>query len=268
MWKWIARTLIGVTCAVVLLAAWTLGPSYYARWTYSFLTLPEDSRILYEPGAEDLAQQARSVLTQSIERISAKHRTAFKAPADVRVYVFNDEQRYSRFSNSRPSRGSSHKSDVYLSPKVRRTGTLPGILKHELSHVQLQQHLGMRRFTADVPGWFAEGLAVYASEGAGAETVTPMQATAAMRGGSHFIPEDSGSTFSPPVAASYGLSNHMYYRQAALFVEYLVNESPAKFEQAMTALTAGERFRDVWLRYYDKRVDVLWMNYIESIQSP
>lgn len=238
----------------------------YVRLSYGFVPFPENTHIMYEPGAEDLAKLAADNFAVSVKEVERRQYLSFKDKKSIRVYVFNDRERYARFSHaSIRSRGSSTTNEVYLSEKLReKIDTFQNILVHELSHIHIRQYTGTFKYIKDIPGWFLEGLAVVASSGGGAESVTREQARTAMRKAVQFKPDESGSIFGHKYAHNYGLEPHMYYRQAGLFVEYLNKSSPDAFKDALVDILNGDSFRDVWPKYYGRTISELWSGYTNS----
>lgn len=236
----------------------------YSRLTYEFVPLTGNSQIVYEPGAEDLAKLVAANFATSVSWIEKQQYAPFKDAKAVKVYVFNDRNRYANFSQASVlTRGSSTTDEVYLSEKLReRIDTLPSILTHELSHVHIRQYAGTFKYVTDLPSWFLEGLAVSVSSGGGAENVTSEQAQAAIRKGLRFEPDNSGRLIGPKSAHSYGLEPHMYYRQANIFVEYLSGTNPKGFEAAIQDLLIGTKFGDIWKKHYGQSILDLWLGFI------
>jgi hypothetical protein len=254
---------------LVVLAVLLAGCSFvYARLTYDFLPLPENTQILYEPGAQELAKLVAHNLAAGIAEIEKQQYVPFKNVKALRIYVFNDRQRYSNFSHaSILTRGSSTMNEVYLSERLReKIDTLPSILVHELSHVHVRQYTGTLKYVRDIPGWFSEGLAVAVSSGGGAENVTAAQAQAAIQKAVSFTPDAAGSIFGARTAHNYGLEPHMYYRQASLFVDYLRKSKPESFRTALVDILKGASFRQVWPKYYGLTISELWSSYEKGIE--
>ena len=239
----------------------------YARLTYDFIPLPGNGQIFYEPGAEDLAKLVDAHLAVSLARVEKQQYVPFKDAKAIKVYVFSDRKRYANFSYaSAQTRASATTDEVYLSEKLReRIDTLPNILTHELSHVHIRQYTGTFKYVTNLPSWFLEGLAVSVSSGGGAENVTVEQAQAAIRKIPRFKPEDSGSLIRQKSAHSYGLEPHMYYRQASIFVVYLIQTNPKGFEAALKDVLNGNSFREVWQKHYGLNIAELWLRYEKSI---
>jgi hypothetical protein len=249
-----------IAVALLLLA----GCSFvYARLSYSFSPLPENEQIRYEAGAEDLAKRAAALVERSMAEVEKRQFASFKDRKAIRLYVFSDRNRYARFAHASVlTRASSSTDEVYLSERLReRIDSLPSILVHELSHVHLRQYAGTLRYVSDIPGWFLEGLAVSVSGGAGAENVTAPQAKAAIVNGRSFQPDESGRIVGHKSAADYGLEPHMYYRQAALFVDYLRETDPSAFEATLLEIMHGGTFREAWPRHYGHTISELWRTF-------
>lgn len=253
-----------IAISIFLLAGCSL---VYARLTYEFAALPESNQVFYEAGAQDLAKLAAAELAIGINKVEQLQFMPFKNREAIKVYVFNDKNRYANFSNaSALTRGSSTTDELYLSGKLReRINTLPNILVHELSHVHIRQYVGTFRYITNIPGWFLEGLAVSVSSGAGAEDVTEVQAQASIRNADRFVPDDSGRMIGPKTAHNYGLEPQMYYRQASLFVEYLQKTNPRAFEASLVDIVNGARFREVWPKHYGHPISDLWHDFEKSI---
>lgn len=250
--------------SILLLAGCSL---VFARLTYDFSAFPENSQILYEPGAEDLARLVAMNFTASVEKVEKRQYAPFKDAGAIRIYVFNDRHRYANYSHASVlTRGSSTTNEVYLSEKLReKIDTLPSILVHELSHVHIRQYTGTLRYVRDIPGWFLEGIAVSVSAGGGAESVTVEQAQTAIRNGTRFEPGDSGSITGHKTAHNYGLKPHMYYRQASIFVDYLRTTNPRGFQAAYLDLLRGGDFQEIWLKHFGHNISELWRRYEKSI---
>ena len=132
---------------------------------------------------------------------------------------------------------------LFISPKVQNTTErIPRLLAHELSHLHFEQRLGLIGYAWKIPSWFKEGLAVVVSGGGGAESVSPPEARAAIAAGKTFTPAASGRLLFERSGRSYGLSEHMWYRQSALLVEFLQAKDPAAFRQLVEKLESGDRF--------------------------
>ena len=239
----------------------------YARLAYNFSALPENKQILYEPGAEDLAKLVAENYKASVGKVEKRQYLPFKDAGAIRIYVFNDRKHYANYRNtSILTRGSSTTNEVYLAEKLRENiARLPSILTHELSHVHIRQYTGTLKYVDDIPGWYHEGVAVYVSSGGGAEKVSAQQAEAALRSKPLFEPGDAGRIIGHKTAHNYGLTPHMYYRQASLFVEYLATVNPQEFKAAFMDLLNGSSFKEVWMQHYKKSISQLWQRYKNSI---
>nr|WP_189941636.1 hypothetical protein [Sulfuriferula thiophila] len=151
-----------------------------------------------------------------------------------------------------------------LSPKLLATpDRTKGILIHELSHLNLQLQMGSLAW-ARVPSWFHEGLATFVSNGGGAETISVQDATVALLQGKRFNPDESQWAAFPKSASSYGLTPHMYYRQAALFVGFLHDSDPKAFQRLLHAIAAKITFSEAINLSYHENLASLWLRFLSS----
>ncbi|WP_455207340.1 hypothetical protein [Kaarinaea lacus] len=240
----------------------------YPRIAYDFIAFDEAHKIFYQPGAEDLVQLVASNLSASLEKVQQAQFVPFKNIDAIKIYIFNDIDRYARFSRaSKLTRGSSTTDEVYLSAKLRdKISTLPGILIHELSHVHIRQYTGTWRYIRDVPGWFLEGMGVLTSSGAGAESVSSQEALQYLKGGTAFILQDSGGIIAHKTAHDYGLKPHMYYRLSSLYVDYLRQVDSLAFENAFKDILQQSSYHDAWTKHYGKTNTVLWQGFLTSAE--
>lgn len=238
----------------------------YARTAYSFEQSQQDNRVYYEGGAADIANAVAERLSQWIARVESIEYYKFKHRQKIKVYVFENKQRYVNFSNgSIKSRGSSSTNEIYLSPRLReQPGSLERIMLHELSHVHIRQYTGTWRYVNDIPGWFIEGMGVVTSNGGGAETVTEQEALAAIYRGQRFTPRDRGGLFSHYYASDYNLIPHMYYQQAGLFVSFLKQRNAGSFKDSYIGLLEGEIFAEVWRDNFGLTIAELWDEFIHD----
>lgn len=250
-----------VTLLMLLTTSCTL---MSARLGYDFEVASFDSRVLYEPGAEDMLTD----ISPLIEQIENAQFVKFKNESKLTIYNFNDKTRYSKYSNTHPSAfGSSSSNDAYISaPRLReRPETIEDLLLHELSHIHLRQYVGSWRYVVDIPQWFHEGLATSVSGGAGAALVSAEEARDSILSGKALVPKDTGSYFNPETAWFFKLRTDMFYRQSQMFVEYLIKQNPTAFEKTLEALVAGAEFRNLWASNYGSTVSDLWVDFKNSL---
>jgi uncharacterized protein YjaZ len=150
---------------------------HQGRYSHSFNTLNSDKRIHYENGSEDIAKLVKENMDTCIDEVVKNEYVPFSQLSAINVYIFNDYQRYARFSNTKGGRASSSENDIYISPKIKNSvDALPSIIAHELSHIHLRQYVGSWKSVYGIPAWFKEGLAVTTSNGACAEGVSRNEA--------------------------------------------------------------------------------------------
>ena len=158
---------------------------------------------------------------------------------------------------------------LFLSPKLLHTKKrIPGILTHELSHLQLTQYVGLWNYQTHMPVWFKEGLAVYVSEGSGAEGVSAKEAYRAILQGKTFHPNGTGALVFKKTASSFGLGTHMFYRQSELFVKWLHDTNPDKFREIFVELKEEKRLDEAMKSLYGFDIRQAWEKFYDTILLP
>ncbi len=236
--------------------------------TSDFHPLASDKRVLAEPGAEDLAILASAYLPEAIAAVEREQHRPFVKP--VEIYVCASEDSFAGHTGLPKQVRGALTTKVFLSGRLMRPEfreTTKAILTHELSHLHLQQQLGVYRYGANLPAWFQEGLAVLVSGGGGAETVSEDDAGRAILKGMCFTPEAKGSFFFHKSAKSYGLEPHMFYRQASLFVGYLRDLSDVRFGVFLLAIEDGKDFDKSFRAVYDMSLDEAWKDFLVDLRN-
>lgn len=157
---------------VSLLCGCTATKAIFAmnRDTDDFKTLEQDTRVKYQSDAKTNAQIVAASLGESIKTIEERQ-GAFVKP--ITVYVPSSVDNFAKYCASKNPGGCVLNGRLFISPKKENTEErIPKVLAHELSHLQMEQALGIWKHYTHVPAWFREGLAVYVSKGGGAESVS------------------------------------------------------------------------------------------------
>jgi hypothetical protein len=261
---WIVASAIAVSAVAAFLLR-VLAPLF--RSTDDFLVLASDVRIRYQPGAEAAASVVAQALPAAIATIERAQFRPFVRP--VQILVCATTTRFDRHGYGvRGAGGFVLNGRLFLSPKPQNTPErLPRLLTHELSHLHLEQQIGMLRGSRQLPGWFKEGLAVHVSNGAGAENVTAAEAKQAIVRGRTFRLDTKGSWLFPQTAARDGLEPHLFYRESALFVSFLARSDPAAFQRLLIALQDRQPFGATVKRTYQQDLAALWTQFAASLKS-
>jgi hypothetical protein len=268
----IVRLLKMSGCLLALLSLMSCGPINAGiaslESTKDFHPLATDSRILAEPGGEELAKQVAGYLPEAIAVVEKEQYRQFSKP--VEIYVCATEDSFASHTGlSKQVRGAII-TKLFLSDRLSKPNfneTTRSILTHELSHLHLQQQLGIYHYNADIPAWFQEGLAVMVSGGGGAEKITDEDAAKAILEGKHFTPEPTGSFLFHKYANAYGLEPHMFYRQAFLFVNYLRLRSEAKFKLFLLSIEDGKNFEESFKNQLGTSIHDALQDFINQIQN-
>ncbi|MGJ0506692.1 MAG: hypothetical protein ACR652_06045 [Methylocystis sp.] len=241
-------------------------------------TLPEDARVHFEAQARARAEAAAAALPAAVAKIEAEHGRPFARPPVVAVFA--DDAAYARANGLGDADivGVSRAGRAMLSPALcqNESWRLVSVLTHELSHVHF---FGWRpRGAPRPPQWFTEGLAVLASDGGAAESVSDADAARAIRDGYGVILDASRWTnflsipfaAAPPCGAGCDLRSfrqRMAYRQAALFIGWLRRGDPAAFSRLMRALEGGSAFEPAFEAALNDPPQALWRRFATALQA-
>ncbi len=238
------------------------------RSTSYFHPIETDSRVLAEPGAEDLARQAAGFLSDAVAVVEKWQYRDFVKP--VEIFVCASEDSFVRQTGMSKQVRGAIVTKLFLSGRLKDpqfNGSTKAILTHELSHLHLQQQLGAYHYNANLPAWFQEGLAVLVSGDGGAENVSEADAVKAILTGRHFKPEAQGSFWFHKSAESYGLEPHMFYCQASLFVKHLKDLSEIRFGLFMLAIEDGGDYDRSFHRLYGTSVEEAWQDFVTLLRD-
>ena len=234
----------------------------YARLAYNFARVDSAPDVRYQPGQEDRAKAVAGMMDDSVRRVESVFNTKLNRPV---IYCLRTENEYATYTAAAGSRGScTVLGEVCLSPKIQdNDAELRGILVHEMTHAAILQRIGAWKHLRKVPAWFDEGLAVYVSDGGGAEKVSEAEAREAILAGKHFDPERTGKAY----ADSFNLAPHMFYRQAGMFVGQLIKQTPTFVPSILTELERGLDFPDAFERAAGLPIPVAWDHFKSSLAS-
>jgi hypothetical protein len=59
---------------------------------------------------------------------------------------------------------------------------------------------------------------------------------------------------------------HMFYRQSALFVEYLQDSSSDGFKVLLQGVADGDSFDNTFKKAYGKEPNIVWNQYVDSLK--
>lgn len=260
----LAGSLAGCSSARYLAAA--------TRSTDHFLPLYTEPRLLVEPGGAAFATAVAPHVATAVDTVAARHYRPFPRPVAIHVCASTDS--FVRYSGASPHAKGTVGSELFLNPSLlEMPGRIPAILTHELSHLHLAQQLGGMRRARNLPAWFQEGLATLVADGGGAENVSADDARRALRAGLRFEPVARDSLLSPYTAdywfgsqipeAAY--RQHLFYRQAMLFVGYLRDRDEGRFRALLLAIQDGGRFGPSFESAYEAELVTVWQQFLAKI---
>ena len=261
-----------VRCVVVLLLAANITGCTLLRTsaaalksTSHFVPMGADTRILSEPGAEDVAVVVAADLAAAIATVEREQYRPFVKP--VQVYVTKDEESFADFTGVPKQVRGAVIIKVFLSGGLRQEpDRINRILTHELSHLHLGQQLGVYGYNAKLPSWFQEGLAVIVSGGGGAEKVSEAEAAKATLAEKGLKPEATGSFLFKKSAHSYGIEPHMFYRQSGMFVAWLMQLDQERFRSFMLTIEDGGEFSASFSKVFGQGLDTAWQRFVDQLK--
>lgn len=237
--------------------------------------LAQDPRVRYDAHAEGYAARIARLLPAAMARVEATHGRPFGKPFVVAAYLDDEAYAAANGVGSLQPRGVTFFDRIAMSPTVWREEPdwLAAYLAHELSHEHLHSHLSALEYIR-IPVWFVEGIAVVASDGGGAQRVSPQEAKAEIAAGKFIETPDEASLFAniglkaPPSRVEgddVRLRMHMAYRQAGLFVAFLREHNPRAFKGLMHRLLDGEAFKSAFETSYGESLATLRARFIAGI---
>lgn len=234
------------------------------RSTDHFITNKDDSRVLFEPGAEEYANKIVLFLPSAIQQVEEKQYRSFAK--QVRVYICASREGFTRMYGADVRAGVLMK--LFLSPRIFENGDeiAKKYLIHELSHVHIQDQIGVYK-SSRLPCWFKEGLATNISGGGGAHTVTDEQAIDSIKSGKNFVPNEADGFIFQKTASHWGLNHHMFYRQSMLFISYLMTINKPGFQNFLLEIENGEQFATALHVAYNKGLEELWNEFLHEINE-
>lgn len=231
-----------------------------------FEPLAADSRVRYEAGAENFAQQVAAILPAAIGQVEAAHYQSFAAP--VAVYVCSSEDCFARNvpGAARFTAAVVYDNRLLLAPRLfeREPERLFPVLVHELSHLHLGQRLG--HYTTHIPVWFHEGLACLAAAGGGADLVNEKEAQRMVIAGNYFLPDQRHDETRRKNADQWRLKISMFYRQSMMFLTHLKAQGEERFRRLLLELQDRAGFDDAFERSFGAAALALAQDYFGTLR--
>jgi hypothetical protein len=102
------------------------------------------------------------------------------------------------------------------------------------------------------------------SDGGGAEGVTEEEARAAIASGRAFVPEAAGGLFFRATASTYGLTPHLFYREAAVFLGELRRRDEAAFRRFLIGVEDARALDESFLAAYGEPLAQAWKSFVSG----
>ena len=235
-----------------------------------FIALVEDDRILYKQGMKEQSLLIQSVLDEQVRAIEKIHGKPFiNSPI---IHLCDTKECFAKYTGIDSGiLAAVSTNGLFLKSYVITHEDYKSWLAHELSHLHLRQQISTFR-ASFIPQWYQEGLATFVSNGGGANKVSREKAFEYITQGKYIVAIDESSPFSEPWPLSYDVSSkdwpkpwyqqHMNYRQASLFYEYLHPQGGVKL---IRALENGESFNQAFISIYGKKPEDMFIMFKKSL---
>jgi hypothetical protein len=230
----------------------------------------KDSRVLFKPGMEAQAKLISSFLDSAVKQVELAHGKPFTK--DVVVHLCDTTKCFSHYTNSSEIiKGAVSINGLFLSPLCFENNREKLFLTHELSHLHLFQQISIYQ-AIHIPQWFHDGLAVYASNGGGADLVNEKNAILYLKENKHIEPIDTGGLLGKggawgerwptnyPHVKDSAFQQQMNYRQSEMFYVFLNKKNRAT--QLLRKLEEGEDFKESFKNIFGKTTHEIWHAYI------
>jgi hypothetical protein len=244
----------------------------YAKFksTDQFLTFKDDTRIKYEQGAEQYAITLNNILDESQNAVEIALGAKFKEPIDI--YICSSQDVFNEYVYlSKNVRGAVYWGKLFLSPGAFNRGSLANLTKHELTHYLFYTHLGERAHIEGVPLWFREGIAEFVANGGPNFTEgRSIKYFMSVKERESYLSGDLDFWFitkDPSDAVSNGTVNWILYKVGALFVHYLHDLNPPKFEELIRDLLAGQKFEQAVYSEYGRDIQTLRSEFTKYLRG-
>jgi len=255
-----------IAVSLILLGGCTNIEAVFAmmRSTDHFIALDENPDIRYEPRAREYALLISNYLDRSVQVVKAKQGDFMDK---VLLFVPNSIESFEKYC-ANPVRACVIGGRLFVSPKLNEEKeNIQGILTHELSHLQFHQYVGRWNTQLHVPGWFGEGLAVYVSDGGGAEKVTRQQAIDAILTGNSIEPTETGGLLFPRSGIGDIKDGQMFYQQSALYVEWLYTRNLDDFHHVIELLRTGKTLDEAMMDAFGFGVKTGWKQLLIELKT-
>ena len=105
---------------------------------------------------------------------------------------------------------------------------------------------------------------MHVSGGAGTASVSRADALGVMCSGTKWVPETGAAWLTPSGPREHGLSHGQFYRQSAMFVEYLEAHDPTGFRRFLEALLGGADF-EAAAESFSTGIPALWERCLDFV---
>lgn len=231
----------------------------YFKSKSEFTQCTSDVRVWCEPGAQVLGKAVARDIDAAIATVLRRQFSPISEP--VVIYAYATKASFLAHTGFDSPQAMVANGVVHVSPTALRDPIKP-LLIHEMSHLAMYQSIGVWAM-AGLPVWFLEGLATYVSDGAGAGQVTEEGAVRRMAEGACMTPSLEQPRWKPLARIPARVGTAMFYRQAAMFVEYLAQADPRAFQRLVDGVRRKTDFAQAVTQAYGVPLAMLWTRFLD-----
>ena len=229
---------IPIAVFFVLLYLFLFGGLFpFSPVAFGFQKYEQDNTIVYIQNGSTF--QDYQVIDFYLESVEVSHHLKFSEKP--KIFIFSDENSYLKRArtNARfiayPAKFNGFSlGNWWIARRNYFTGNIP---KHELSHILLNQNMGL---IADIryPKWLMEGIAMYTAEQMGTSIYpSKSQVYELIREGNYFPPQFYKTNQEEDIQLNVENRITFLYSEFACIVDYLIERyGEEKFHQYMTGL--------------------------------
>ena len=241
--------------------------------TDHFVVLGDDQRIRYEKSAEANAIALKPLLHGSQTQVESILHARFKKT--IEVYVCSSQTIFNEYVFlSKNVKGAVYWGKLFLSPGAfsQDESRLAELTTHELTHYLFHTHLGEKAHLKNIPLWFREGIAVFVANGGAdyirggklLDLISSEEKQAFLSGETDFW---FASRNPLDAVSKTGTANWLLYRVGALFVHFLRDAHPRKFDEMIQFVLAGMEFEAALKVTYGKTTEALLREFAQYLTT-
>jgi len=236
---------------------------------FGFQKYEQENTIIYIQNGSTF--QDYQVIDFYLESVEVSHHLKFSEKP--KIFIFSDENSYLKRARTNARFIAYPDRSLMASPwaiEEAQEGaiSLEIYLKHELSHILLNQNMG---FIADLryPKWLMEGIAMYTAEQMGTSIYpSKSQVYSLIREGNYFPPQFYKTSQEEDIQLNVENKIGFLYSEFACIVDYLIERyGEEKFHHYMTGLFTNTNHDVVFKKIFNIAFSEFQIEFVEYVKS-